>query len=530
MSRLLQHGIAAQAEAGPGAVAVVMGGARLTYAELEAASSRLARVLRATGVERGDRVALLLRKSPAAIVAILATLKAGGVYVPLDTTGPLPRLARMLVAAQPRCLLTEAAVAAVATGLLAEGQAAGRPAVGWVDEPPAGTAPADFTGADVEQADGAAFESPGAAGDPAYILFTSGSTGQPKGVVIRHANVLHFVDWATKYFDLGPQDRTSGHAPLHFDLSVFDIFGTLSAGGQLHLVPPDLGVAPDAVPCFIRDAGLTQWFSVPSVLTYLVKFDAVRPGDFPSLARLLWCGEVLPTPVLRHLMRRLPHVSFTNLYGPTETTVASSYYTVPSCPDDDAAAIPIGLPCEGEALRVLRRDGQPAAVGETGDLHIAGAGVGDGYWRNETATAAAFSTDADGVRVYRTGDLARRGADGLVYFVGRTDTQIKSRGYRIELGEIEAALHRLPELHESAVVALSTGSFEGATICCAYAAMPGATVTPVTLRRALRTVLPTYMLPGRWRRFERLPRNASGKVDRPRLRTAFTEGGTVGAR
>jgi acyl-coenzyme A synthetase/AMP-(fatty) acid ligase len=220
-------------------------------------------------------------------------------------------------------------------------------------------------------------------------------------------------------------------------------------------------------------------------------------------------------------MSRLPHVTFTNLYGPTEATVASSYYTVPASPPTDDTPIPIGTACPGEELRVLDRELRPVAAGELGELYIGGVGLSAGYWRDPEKTAAAFVTDAGGVRLYRTGDLARRGADGLFYFVGRVDSQIKSRGYRVELGEIEAALHHLPEIREAAVVAIDTGGFEGAMICCAYAPAPGEPVTPVTLRRALATMLPAYMLPARWRRLDRLPKNANGKIDRPALRAAF---------
>ncbi|HEY7517514.1 MAG TPA: amino acid adenylation domain-containing protein [Methylomirabilota bacterium] len=528
MIRRLEDVVTDQADRRPEALAVGMRDVRLTYAAVETASNRLAHALRAAGVRRGDRVALCLRKSPGAVVAILATLKAGAVYVPLDTASPVRRLARMLRLAAPRCVLAEAAVASVASDALAGLEGDFSVAVGWLDGPPptwrVDRAKGDFTPADVATRADAPVGRDGATGDPAYILFTSGSTGIPKGVVITHANVLHFIDWAAKYFGLGPTDRASGHAPLHFDLSVLDIFGTLAAGGQLHMIPSDLAPAPDALPRFIREAALTQWFSVPSALSYLVAFDAVRPHDFPSLERLMWCGDVLPTPVLRRLMALLPHVTFTNLYGPTETTVASSFYTVSARPADDAAVIPIGTPCDGEELRVLDRAGQPAADGEIGELHIGGVGLGAGYWRDPETTAAAFTTGADGVRLYRTGDLARRGADGLVYFVGRADTQIKSRGYRIELGEIEAALHQLPGVRESAIVAIDTGGFEGATICCAYAPVDGA-LSPVTLRRALAGLLPAYMLPARWQRLDALPKNANGKIDRPAIRAAFVAAG-----
>ena len=241
--------------------------------------------------------------------------------------------------------------------------------------------------------------------DLAHLLFTSGSTGAPKGVMIEHANVVAFVEWALRHFGTRAGDRISGHPPLHFDLSTFDIYATLAAGAELHLVPASLGLDPKGTARFIRDRELTQWFSVPSVLTYLARFDAVAQDDFPSLERLLWCGEVLPTPVLAHWMRRLPHVRFTNLYGPTEATIASSFYDVPEVPPDESVPVPIGLPCDGESLVVLDGD-TPAPVGGIGELHIGGVGLSPGYWRDEEKTAAAFRADP---RDPTRADLSHRG-------------------------------------------------------------------------------------------------------------------------
>jgi amino acid adenylation domain-containing protein len=383
-----------------------------------------------------------------------------------------------------------------------------------------------FTGDDVQRLPVATPGYRNASVDRAHILFTSGSTGTPKGVMITHASVIRFVEWATDYFGLSAADRLSGHSPFHFDLSTFDLFGTFAAGAQLHLVPPELNVLPHRLAEFIRDSGLTQWFSVPSVLALMTQLDVVRPGDFPSLRRLLWCGEVFPTRALRYWMTRLPHVTFTNLYGPTEATIASSYYSVARCPDDDRAAIPIGQACAGEDLLVLDETLHPVSPGEIGDLYIRGVGLSPGYWRDPDKTHAAFLRDPSGTgpadRMYRTGDLAKVGADGLVYFVGRADTQIKSRGYRIELGEIEAALLTLRDIREAAVVALPTDTFEGTAIGCAYVARPNTPVAPLQLRRELAKLLPAYMLPSRWRAHERLPRNINGKIDRRRIREEWT--------
>jgi amino acid adenylation domain-containing protein len=358
-------------------------------------------------------------------------------------------------------------------------------------------------------------------------MFTSGSTGQPKGVVIAHASVAHFVEWAMCHFYIGPEDKLSVHSPLHFDLSVFDIFGTLAVGAQHHLVPPDISILPHKLADFIRSSHLTQWFSVPSALTYMAKFDVLKPNDFPELKRLMWCSEVLPTPVLRYFMERLPQAAFTNLYGPTETTIASSYFQVPGSPEDDKMEIPIGVACPGGELLVLDDVLQPVPTSELGELYIGGVGLSPGYWGDPERTKEAFIPDpraTNGLRlINRTGDLARIGTDGLVYFQDRADSQIKSRGYRIDLGEVEAAMSALPWLQDSAVVASSADDFGSSAICAAYVPMAGAEVTPASILRELRKELPNYMIPSRWMALDALPHNQNDKVDRARLKALFSQ-------
>jgi amino acid adenylation domain-containing protein len=355
----------------------------------------------------------------------------------------------------------------------------------------------------------------------AHILFTSGSTGQPKGVVITHSNVTSFVDWAVRHFDIQPGDRISGHPPLHFDLSTFDIYGTIAAGARIYLLPQELSLLPHRLASFIRESELTQWFSVPSILHHMAQAGALLENDFPALKRLLWCGEKFPTPALISWMQRLPHVTFTNLYGPTEATIASSYYRVPQCPREETAEIPIGTACDGEKLLVLDADLNPCPQEVIGDLYIGGAGLSPGYWKDEKKTAEAFIPSQFG-RVYRTGDLARVGRDGLVYLLGRSDTQIKSRGYRIELGEIEAAMHALPGIQDAAVVAIDTDGFEGLAICCAYVSADQS-ASPLTLRKRLARSLPQYMIPTQWMLLEKMPLNANGKTARPRLKQLFLD-------
>jgi len=525
MSMLLQQGVTAQAQARPEATALVFKDKRLTYGALEEASNRLAHALKEAGCRRGDRVGLLMPKMPAAIVAMLGALKADAIYVPMDPASPAARQARVLEVSDCRCILGAGPVEKNLRDALTAARLTQRPTIGWLDEGPPSDVHPVFTPRDLSTCPATPPPYANTDGDVAHILFTSGSTGTPKGVTITHASVAHLLRWASAYFGITHTDRISQHPPLRFDVSTFDVFGTLWAGAELNLVPPELNLLPHKLAQFIRDAQLTQWFSVPSVLNLMANFDVVGQGDFPALRRVLFAGEPLPTPTLIHWMGRLPHVEFTNLYGPTETTIVSSYYTLPRCPADEREPIPIGRACAGEELLVLDAQLRPVAAGDIGELYIRGVGLSPGYWRDAEKTRAAFLPYPGGKgpqdRIYKTGDLARRGVDGLVYFVGRADTQIKSRGYRIELGEIEAALHSLPGLRESAVVAIQSEGFEGWLICCAYAPAPDSGVSTKSLRTDLAGLVPGYMLPARWMRYDVLPKNDNGKIDRPQLKNAF---------
>ena len=524
---LLQQWITQQAGSRPERVAVVCRDERMTYGRLEEASNRLAWLLKGASCQKGDRVCLLIPKSSAALVSMLGILKADCMHVPLDASSPAPRLAKIVEACAPRAILAGGGVQSLLDEVLANAKGIAKPLVGWMeDDAVAGQEfTATFSWRDLQSYRNSSLDYRNTTDDPAHILFTSGSTGIPKGVVITHSNVIHFIRWAVTYFQTSPTDKISSHPPLHFDLSTFDVFGTLSVGAELHLVPMELNLLPHKLAEFIRVSELTQWFSVPSVLNYMAKFNAVKFNDFPMLKRLLWCGEVFPTPALIYWMTRLPTVQFTNLYGPTEATIASSYYTVPECPRDERAAIPIGTACIGEELLVLGNDLQPLPPGEVGDLFIGGVGLSPGYWNNPEQTNSVFlkhprsSHPTD--RIYKTGDLAKLGEDGLVYFVGRADSQIKSRGYRIELGEIETALNALHLTEASAVVAIKTGGFEGYTICCAYVSPNNSDLTSAKLRAELGKALPAYMLPSRWMPLDQMPLNVNGKYDRKKLKELF---------
>lgn len=531
---VLHEWVTRAARSRPDARAVIGEDRTLTYGEIELYSNRLASVLRARGCRSGDRVGVLMPKSALAVASFVGVLKAGCAYVPLDPHGPNVRTAEMLRQCEPRVLLVAGCDPAMVDDL-ASRNALGSTSVAWMDEGPA-PAGIEITRDDVDAAPDDQPPADVSPDDLAYILFTSGTTGKPKGVPITHANVHAFIEWAVSYFELGPEDRLSGHTALTFDLSTFDIYATFAAGAELHHVPKRALLIPHEIAALIEERRLTLWFSVPSQLAYVARFDALKGRDLSSLRHVAWCGDVLTPPTLMHWKERLPGVAFTNLYGPTEATVASSYYRVPDDYTEADGSIPIGYACPGETLLVLNENMEPVPDGEIGDLYIGGVGLSPGYWRNPERTRSAFlpepaSLDRNGHahangtgkakanahRIYKTGDRGRRRPDGAVLFLGRADFQIKTGGYRVEPAEVEHAISKLKEIAACAVVPVAVGDFSGRAIGCAYVPRNGAPIRTGELKKLLADDLPSYMVPTRWLVLSELPTDSRGKIDRPRL-------------
>ncbi|MGQ0549325.1 MAG: amino acid adenylation domain-containing protein [Armatimonadota bacterium] len=517
---LLPHLLTDAAERDPAHAAVTDARGSVPYADVEQRANRLANLLKDTGTRRGDRVGLYLTKSTDAIVGIYGILKAGAAYVPLDPLAPAARLAYIARDCGLTCLVTGAEQSREWPAMVSSGARLDRVIV-------LNAATADVAGAldgatvlgrdALEAAADHRVEPPGIDHDLAYILYTSGSTGRPKGVMLSHRNALAFVEWCGQYFAPTAADVLSNHAPLHFDLTILDIYVAALAGAELVIVPPEASVFPVQLARFIEAHKISIWYSVPSVLAMLALRGGLTVGRLPALRHIIFAGEVFPTRHLRLLMRLVPQARFTNLYGPTETNVCT-YYRVPVLPDDQVEPIPIGKPIANVEVFVANDGGRVAADGEEGELYVRGSTVARGYWGDPERTERAFVPHPLGSpaeRVYRTGDLVRRRADGELIFLGRRDHQIKSRGYRIELGDIEAALAGHPAVVECAVIPLPD-ELVGNRIK-AFVVTNARGVGDGDLVKFLSGLLPKYMVPEAFEFVAMLPKTSTGKIDRTAL-------------
>lgn len=546
MPRLLHEHLTHSARRYPLREALVCQGETLSYQDLERLSNALACLLLRHGVGPGERVGIYLEKSLQAVTALFGVLKAGAAYVPIDALAPPRRAALMAADCGMRGLVTSPKKAHALAG---------------VSAPPGSTAetfgPFPSLASLILTSDAGVIKLPPhvqqgrwsdlereAAGakdagvevaesDLAYILYTSGSTGRPKGVAISHRAARAFVDWAGDYFGVTPEDRVSNHAPLHFDLSVFDLFTTLQAGGTVVLVSREISAFPRELADFIQQEEITIWYSVPSVLTQLALHGGLERHRFQRLRSILFAGEVFPVKHLARLRSLIPGASCFNLYGPTETNVCTVYpmsaaRAGSSYPDSAASAdeplgdpIPIGRACPYAEVFLWTEEGRPPPPGAPGEIYVGGSSLMDGYLglpeRNAEVLVADPRPGGDfRKKVYRTGDWAREDASGNLIFLGRRDQMVKIRGHRIELGEVEAALLSHPDVGEAVVVAVPDEAaghvLRAVTVC-----RPGAAPSEAELKAHCAGLLPPYMIPQSVEFRAALPRTSTGKVDRREL-------------
>jgi len=482
-------------------------GEMISYDQLDKLSNRIGRLLVERGLRRGDVVGVFHDKSPAAFASMLACLKIGLIYTNLDPDSPWERLRKMLRTCEPKAIVNGFFESPHRSHLEGEGAIMiplhHSEVVAELDkrDPIEPTDLDDVTGA-----------------DPAYVMFTSGSTGTPKGAVISHGNLLNFVAWAQDRFQLTSEDILSNVNPMYFDNSVFDFYSALFSGATLVPISSEQARDPRQLVSIINNLGFTVWFSVPSLLVYLLTTRALRASDFPSVRKIIFGGEGFPKPKLKQLYDLFgARAELENVYGPTECTcICSAHTIVPSDFADMKALATLGFLAPNFDYEILAE----ASDQDVGELFLRGPNVGLGYFNDPVRTAQAFvQNPAHGRFVdigYRTGDLVRRDPDGRLHFVGRADFQIKHMGYRIELEEIEAAFAVLAGVKECAVIYRKLG--EGLGEIAAFAAL-ASPKTPDELIKGVAGIIPPYMVPKRVTILDSLPKNANGKIDRLALQT-----------
>jgi amino acid adenylation domain-containing protein len=498
--------------------ALVVDGQTYRYDDLHGRARAVAAAIAQVDDGGSPLGAICAERSLAAYVGILGTLMAGRGYVPLTPSFPPERTRSMLERSGARTVVADAA------GLEALADVADEGTPLTVIAPGEDRAPGRAPGAphrvlcsgDLPPGDRAA-AAPAGPEEIAYLLFTSGTTGTPKGIGIRQRNVGAYLAAVAERYDLGPGDRCSQNFALTFDLSVHDLFVSWGAGACVCVPPARTAMAPGR---FVADQALTSWFSTPSTAAMMLKLRMLRPGAFPSLRWSLFCGEALTVDVADAWRAAAPGSALDNLYGPTEATIACTAFRYVGANGDGEFAngvVPIGRPFGTTRVAVVDGSMQPVAPGEAGELLLGGGQLAGGYWGDAERTGRAFvsvpALEPAGPW-YRTGDLASLGAHDELVYRGRIDDQIKIRGHRVELQEVESVVRAASDA--SSVVALGwPRTAAGADGIIVF--LSGGSAADEAVLEGCRRTLPDYMVPREVHRVEAMPLNPSGKVDRRRL-------------
>jgi len=482
-----------------------------TYFQLGGWIESLAVLLMAKGLKRGDVIAIGNDKHPLSYALMLAALRLGVAYVNIDIASPIARTSHILQASDPKLLCYDNSAYENDMSELAMAQGCELLLLDYPLLPSASEVDREGQRQCSRFIDGSTI---------AYIMFTSGSTGVPKGVAVTHQNVLHFISWGKSRFGITGSDNFANLNPMYFDNSVFDFYVGLFSGAILTPVRRELLTSPYELVDFVKKMGCSIWFSVPSLLIYLVTMKALSADVLPALRAIIFGGEGYPKVELKKLFDYFyRQADLVNVYGPTECTCICSAHSL--CPED--FNVLDGLPTLGHLnpnfdYRILDEDETDTDYGE---LCLIGPNVAAGYFNDTERTRAAFFTLTECnrfmKRMYRTGDIVRE-ESGKLYFVGRKDNQIKHMGYRIELEEVELGLVRLPKVNQAAVIYQRSSSAYGKLIGFVASSE---LVDDKALIGELRRFLPEYMIPNKLIVMEKLPINQNGKVDRHQLRTAF---------
>ncbi len=480
----------------PGQGAIVTTSVRLSYRQLHMHARQLSCILQSHGTRPGELVAIVMSKGVQQAVAAFGILDAGAAYLPIDPALPEQRVRYLLSNGNVRLVVTDSISAT---------------AFHW----PEGVQviPVDQLGVVEDTISLNAVQHPA---DLAYVIYTSGSTGEPKGVMIDHRSALNTIAEINRRFAVGPSDRILALSSLSFDLSVYDLFGVLAAGGTVVVPEPESARDPLRWLDWMHLEQITIWNSVPALMEMLVEAASADPRGLPSSLRLVMLsGDWIPVSLPERIRTLAPQAKIHSLGGATEASIWSIAYEIGPV-DPGWKSIPYGRPLANQQFHVLNRALEVCPDYVPGELYIGGAGLARGYWRDEAHTRERFISHPQYGRLYRTGDLGRYRPDGVIEFLGRQDTQVKVQGYRVELGEIEAALLRHPNVREAIATVHPTVS--GAKQIAAYI-VPYAQPAPApeALAAALAQSLPAYMIPAIFTSLDHIPVTANGKVDRGAL-------------
>lgn len=514
MPKLGSHNLALRfqqvVDSSPAAAAVLCQGQCYDFQTLNALANRFARWLAAQGVTRGNIVCLELPKQIETYALAVACLKLGAPYSFLDPAAPVDRARLMIDRCRPTLIISTRD--GVGHRVVLAGGADCTNLLDGFD---------DANLRETEQITGA---------DPAYVMFTSGSTGEPKGAVIPHQGVLHLVEWAADDLGIGPGDRLTNVNPIFFDNSVFDIYASLLNGASLVALDALKGRPPAELVAEIGASECTFFFAVPTLFMFLDSMNLLRPDKLPSVRRFMFGGEGFPLARLRRFHEAFSgHAELINCYGPTETScICSSLVITDSVLDTAEGFASLGRLNPGFSHRVLNEDLQPVACGDVGELWLGGPCVGLGYLNNPEETTRRFRQDplVEGYRstLYRTGDLvAQDPLTGQFRFRGRADNQVKLRGYRVELEEIDHALESMPGVARALAVVLQDANGSSRLL----AAYSGSRLEDADLLAHCNKHLPAYMVPSRFVWLDNIPTNANGKADRRAIRALVEQSQTM---
>lgn len=487
-------------------------GNHFAYQELEVLSNKLAHFLLTENLQKGDVIAVLNNKTAFSYAIMLACLKTGIIYTNLDPKSPVERFSKMIDKCEPKVLFynntinTQPVITQFETSKIKTVDYGHSEIIEYVN-----TLSPEFP---IEN-------NYVTTASPAYIMFTSGSTGFPKGVLITHANLMNFIKWTKNVYNTTTKDVFTNLNPMHFDNSVFDFYASLFTGASLVPINEHLTINPRKLLDALNKVAPTIWFSVPSLLVYVLNMRALKEKDLQRLRVVTYGGEGFPKNQLRSLWKKWGHrVRFVNVYGPTECTCICSSYDVSEKDIESDELLPLGPIAPNFYALILDEDNQPVEDGQIGELHIGGPNVGLGYFNNTEKTTEVFIQNpfisSHSEIIYKSGDMVSYSSEkNLLYFKGRKDNQIKRMGYRIELEEIENALNSFEYIKESAVIYIDNENNKAKIIAC----ITNDSADEDQIKEDLKKFLPLYMMPDIFKFYEILPKNQNGKINRLELKT-----------